>query len=115
MLSVDRQQPPPKLKTSMVGPLGDAVDTPTSAATEVEDVDSGPPVGVLSVDQQQPPPKLKTSMAGPPTSISICSELCKKMLAVTSDPEGCWPRAPVIYDDPHAPLINTCLGNLVQH
>jgi hypothetical protein len=48
MLSVDRQQPPPKLKTSMVGPLGDAVDTPTSATIEVEDVDSGPRGGAVS-------------------------------------------------------------------
>jgi hypothetical protein len=51
------------------------------------------------------------SMAGPLTSISVCRELCKKkMLAVTSDPKGCWPRAPVTCDDPQAPLINIGLG-----
>jgi hypothetical protein len=31
------------------------------------------------------------------------------MLAGTSDPEGCWPRAPIICDDPLAPLIITGL------
>jgi hypothetical protein len=51
------------------------------------------------------------SMAGPLTNITICSEFYKKkMLALTSDPEGCWPRAPIICDDPRAPLILTALG-----
>jgi hypothetical protein len=34
----------------------------------------------------------------------------KKMLTVTSDPEGCWPRAPAICDDPHATLLITGIG-----
>jgi hypothetical protein len=50
----------------MAGPLGGAVDKgPTSATTEVEDVDGVPPEGAGSKVRQRPPPKLKTSMAGP--------------------------------------------------
>jgi hypothetical protein len=52
----------------------------------------------------------KTSMVGSLTSMVIYSEFYKKVLAVTSDPKGCWPRAPAICDDPHAPLIITGLG-----
>jgi hypothetical protein len=49
------QQPPPKMKTLIAGPLG-----------------------VLAEVRQQPPPKMKTSMVDPLTSIVICSEFYKK-------------------------------------
>jgi hypothetical protein len=37
-----RQWPPPKLKTSMAGPLGVLSTCPAAATTEVEDVDGAP-------------------------------------------------------------------------
>jgi hypothetical protein len=43
-------------------------------------------------------------------SIAVCSGFAKKVLTVTSDPEGCWPRALGICDDPQAPLIITGIG-----
>jgi hypothetical protein len=77
----------------MTDPLGVLLVFPAAATTEVEeDV---------------------TSMAAPPPwpCIAVCSGFCKeKILAVTSDPEGCWSRALSICDDPHAPLIITGLG-----
>jgi hypothetical protein len=33
-----------------------------------------------------------------------------KMLVVTSDPGGCWPRAPAVCADPQTPLTITGLG-----
>jgi hypothetical protein len=40
-----RQRPPPKLKTSMVGPLGVLAAGPAAATTKVEDVDGRPSGG----------------------------------------------------------------------
>jgi hypothetical protein len=94
--------------------LGGAGRSPAVATTEAEeDVDGGPlrvlaevrqqpplklrkvsmagPLGVLAEVRQQPPPKLKkTSMAGPLDLYrGMYWFLQKKLLAVTSDPEGC--------------------------
>jgi hypothetical protein len=82
-----QQRSPPKLKTSMVGPLGLLSAGPAAATTVVEDVgagplgvlaagpaaattedgdvDGGPPGGCWWQVWQQPPSMLKTSMAGP--------------------------------------------------
>jgi hypothetical protein len=82
------RRPPPKLETSIAGPLGGAAGRsdsghhqswrrrwwppwgvleagPTVATTEAEDVDGGPPRGCWQQGRQRPPSKLKTSMAGP--------------------------------------------------
>jgi hypothetical protein len=60
-----RQRPPPKLETSMVGPLGVLAACPAAATTEVGDVDGGPLGGAGGKVRQRSPPKLKTSMVGP--------------------------------------------------
>jgi hypothetical protein len=66
-----RQRPPPKLETSMAGPLGVLVVGPAAATTDVDDVDGGPPGGCWRQVRQRPPSMLKTSMVGPLASMAI--------------------------------------------
>jgi hypothetical protein len=61
---------------------------PAAATTDVEDVDGGAP--------------------GFHGDNEVSS--AKKILVVTSDPGGCWPRAPAACTDPQAALIITGLG-----
>jgi hypothetical protein len=75
------------LNTLMAGPLGVLVAGPAAATTKAGDVNSGLPV--LHGDNE------------------VGST--KKMLVVTSDPGGCWPRAPAACTEPQTPLIITCL------
>jgi hypothetical protein len=92
----------------MVGPLWVLAVGPAVATTK--DVDGGPPVGCCRDFWQRPPLMLKTSTAAPwpPWRYEVIP--AKKMLAVTSDLGGCWPRAPTTCTDPQAPLIITGLG-----
>jgi hypothetical protein len=71
----------------MADPLVVLVAGPAAASTKVGDVNGRPPG--LHGDNE------------------VSST--KKMLVVTSDLGGCWPRAPAACVDPHAPLIITGL------
>jgi hypothetical protein len=72
----------------MVGRLGLLAAGPVAATVDVEDVDDGPPG--LHGDNE------------------VGST--KKMLVVTSDPRGCWPRALAACAEPQIPLIITGLS-----
>jgi hypothetical protein len=76
------------LKTSTADPLGVLAAGPAATTTEARDVNGGP-----------------TSLHGDNEVGSA-----KKMLVVTSDPGGCWPRAPATCAEPQTPLIITGFG-----
>jgi hypothetical protein len=57
---------PPKLKMSMVGPLGGAGGRSGSATTEVEDVDDGPSSGVLVAGPAVTTTEVEDVDSGPP-------------------------------------------------
>jgi hypothetical protein len=80
VLAVVRQQPPPKMKTLMVAPLGDAGGSSVEATTEDEGgVDGRPPGGAVASSAVATTEDEDVDGA-PLTSMAICSEFCKKVV-----------------------------------
>jgi hypothetical protein len=110
-----QQRPPPKLKMSMVGPLGVAAGMsdsshhrslrrqwwaplgvlpagPVAVTTKIEDINGGAPRECCRHVRQRPPPKLETSMAGPLGVLPTCPAAATTEVGdVNGRPSGgCW-------------------------